>query len=129
MSHNARYRTAIRNADKKILDMSLQWLQKAGVLKITKTIAVWQGRMNALGVGVTLSDSTYGIDIRISEDGTVDFVGENMAEGSFMRFKALLEETYKAVVARMEMAQMGFETEMQIVEENGVKGIDLVGVD
>jgi len=57
------------------------------------------------------------------------FTGENMAEHEFMVFKDLLEQTYEAVVARMKAIEMGFQTEMQIIEENGEKVVELLGVD
>ena len=134
MSHNATYGTSIRCADKSILAMSVEWLKKQGVLQIVKDIIVWgYGRrrqtMWASGIGVQLKGQTYGIDITIAQDGTVMFTGENMAEHEFMVFKDLLEQTYEAVVARMKAIEMGFQTEMQIIEENGEKVVELLGVD
>jgi len=133
MSHNATYGTSIVCADKETLELALKWLEQNGILRLVDNIRVYgygaQSVMKATGIGVQLMHETYGIDVTISHDGTVMFTGENMAEREFMVFKDLLEQTYEAVVARMKAIEMGFETEMQIIEEKGEKVIELLGVD
>jgi len=134
MSHNATYGTSIRCADKEMLELALKWLEQKKLIRIVKDIKVWgtfgaHSTMRANGIGVQLTNSTYGIDITINSEGTVMFTGENMAERDFMVFKDLLEQTYEGVVARLKVIELGFETEMEIIEENGEKVVELRGAD